>query len=64
MKRNDMEKHECREITCGNCFKTYMSNQQHLCYMRSCSSDLNPDKFSSMTLSVPKKVESMNQILW
>ena len=45
MKRNDMEKHECGEITCGNCFKTYMSNEQHLCYMRSSSSDLNPDKF-------------------
>ena len=45
MNRNDRESHECGEITYSNCFKTYMSNEQHLCYMRSCSSDLDPDKF-------------------
>ena len=45
MKRNERENHECGEIQCGNCSTTYMINEEHLCYMRSFASDLNPDKF-------------------
>ena len=45
MKRTDMGDHECGEIMCGNCSQTYMIHEQHLCYMRSHASDLNPDKF-------------------
>ena len=32
-------------MTCYNCGHSYMSNEQHLCYMRSFTSDLSPDKF-------------------
>ena len=45
LKRNEKENHECGEITCHNCGHNYMSNEQHLCYMRSFTSDLDPDKF-------------------
>ena len=45
MKSKEKEKHECGEMKCGNCNKTYMLHEQHLCYMRSFASDLNPDKF-------------------
>ena len=45
LKRNEKENHECGEVTCYNCGHCYMSNEQHLCYMRSFTSDLDPDKF-------------------
>ena len=45
MKRTDRGNHECGEIMCGNCSQTYMVHEEHLCYMRSHASDLNPDKF-------------------
>ena len=45
LKRNKKEYHECGEITCHNCGHNYMSNEQHLCYMRSFTFDLDPDKF-------------------
>ena len=45
LKRNEKENHECGEITCHNCGHNYMSNDKHLCYMRSFTSDLDPDKF-------------------
>ena len=45
LKRNEKDSHECGEVTCYNCGQCYMSNEQHLCYMRSFTSDLNPDKF-------------------
>ena len=45
LKRNEKENHECGEITCHNCGHNYMSNEQHLCYMRSFTSDLDPDKY-------------------
>ena len=45
IKRIDRCRHECGETECYNCCKSYMANEQHLCYMRSMKSDLNPDKF-------------------
>ena len=45
IKRDEKESHECGEVTCYNCGHSYMSNEQHLCYMRSFTSDLSPDKF-------------------
>ena len=45
IKRDEKESHECGEVTCYNCGHSYMSNEQHLCYMRSFTSDLTPDKF-------------------
>ena len=45
LKRNEKEYHECGEITCHNCGHNYMSNEQHLCYMRSFTSYLDPAKF-------------------
>ena len=45
MKRNEKDTHECGEIKCGNCTQTYMINEQHLCYMRNFTSDIQPDKF-------------------
>ena len=45
IKRTDRDDHECGEMKCGNCSKTYMINEQYLCYMRSSAKDLNPDKF-------------------
>ena len=45
MKRIDRCRHECGEKECHNCYNTYMSNEQHLCYMRSVTSDVNPEKF-------------------
>ena len=45
LKRNEKDSHECGELTCYNCGQCYMFNEQHLCYMRSFTSDLNPDKF-------------------
>ena len=45
IKRDEKESHGCGEVTCYNCGHLYMSNEQHLCYMRSFTSDLSPDKF-------------------
>ena len=45
IKRDEKESHKCGEVTCYNCGHSYMSNEQHLCYMRSFTSDLTPDKF-------------------
>ena len=45
LKRNEKEYHECGEIICHNCGHNYMSSEQHLCYMRSFTSNLDPDKF-------------------
>ena len=45
MKRIDQPTHECGEITCYNCSKSYMLYEQHLCYMRNFASDLQPEKF-------------------
>ena len=45
MKRPEKDTHECGEMKCLNCSKSYMINEQHLCYMRNFASDLNPDKF-------------------
>ena len=45
IKRDEKESHECGEVTCYKCGHSYMSNEQHLCYMRSFTSDLSPDKF-------------------
>ena len=45
IKRDEKESHEYGEVTCYNCGHSYMSNEQHLCYMRSFTSDLSPDQF-------------------
>ena len=45
LKSCDKMTHECGEKECHNCGTSYMNNEQHLCYMRSVTSDLNPDKF-------------------
>ena len=45
MKRHEQNSHECGEMKCGNCMKSYMINEEHLCYMRNFTSNLNPDKF-------------------
>ena len=65
LKRNEKEYHECGEITCHNCGHNYMSNEQHLCYMRSFTSDLNPDKFIFMTLSAHRQMVNTGlTLLW
>ena len=45
LKREEKTKHECGEVKCYNCGHFYMAFEQHLCYMRSSSSDVHPDKF-------------------
>ena len=45
LKREEKENHECGEIKCYNCGQCYMAFEQHLCYMRSSTSDVHPDKF-------------------
>lgn len=46
LKRNkrDIREHECGEIQCDNCYQYFIDNN-HQCYMRATSSDLEPSKF-------------------
>ena len=45
LKQNNKDKHECGEVKCSVCGKTYMSHEEHLCYLRANSSDIEPEKF-------------------
>ena len=45
LKQNNKDKHECGEVKCFVCAKTYMSHEEHLCYLRAKSSDIEPEKF-------------------
>ena len=45
LKQNNKDKHECGEAKCFVCGKTYMSHEEHLCYLRAKSSDIEPEKF-------------------
>ena len=37
--------HECEEVKCKVCGEYHLDDEQHLCYMRAFSSDVEPDKF-------------------
>ena len=41
----DHSLHECGEMKCRVCHEYYLDEDNHLCYLRAFSSDLEPDKF-------------------
>ena len=45
MKTNNKDNHECGEVQCYVCRKTYISHEEHLCYLRANSPDTEPQKF-------------------
>ena len=45
LKSSCKENHECGQVKCYVCGTTYMDHEEHLCYLRSNSSDEEPQKF-------------------
>ncbi|MCG8622527.1 MAG: DNA polymerase [Proteobacteria bacterium] len=45
LNHSSKDNHECGQVKCYVCSTTHMDHEQHLCYLRSNSSDEEPEKF-------------------